>query len=136
DIDADNLGWCKRNLAFGNYQIVGLFPPTYLDCGSVDLVYGISVFTHLRQDAFKAWIDELARMLRPGGVALVSINGGAGLMKQGRNSAELIERVLRTGFDDGSRDRALDDVIDDRDYYRGTFIMHRKAITMFSDKFK
>lgn len=136
DVDADNLQWCKRNLPFGRYETINLYPPTLLDTDSVDLIYGISVFSHLKLDAFTAWIDELARVLRPGGVALVTINGGAGLMKQGRNNAELIERVLLTGFDDGSRDGALTKVIEDQDYYRGTFVMHSRATAMFSEKFK
>ncbi len=56
-------------------------------------------------------------------------------MKQGRNDAELISRVLQTGFDDRSHDKALANVIADQDYYRGTFIMHSKAMEMFSVKF-
>src|SRR5262249_25584962 len=40
-----------------------------------DLVYAFSVLTHLPVPVQHAWVDELTRILRPGGFLLVSTHG-------------------------------------------------------------
>lgn len=47
-------------------------PPTALPSGSADLIVAYSVFSHLSEAAHMAWIEELARVLRPGGVLVVT----------------------------------------------------------------
>ncbi len=44
---------------------------------SFDLVYAFSVFTHMDIKAQQAWRDELRRILRPGGILLLSVHGKA-----------------------------------------------------------
>jgi SAM-dependent methyltransferase len=136
DIDSENVNWCANTLPFGKYESISLYPPTNIGAETIDLIYGISVVTHLKRDALEAWISELSRILRPGGVALVTINGGAGLVGALSNNVSLVERVIQNGFDDGTRDGALDAVIEDKDYYRLTFMMHSTALELFSKKFR
>ena len=59
DIDRDNIDWCQRNLPYAQFCDVPLFPPTAFADGQFDLLFGISVFTHLTRRAFEAWRDEL-----------------------------------------------------------------------------
>lgn len=47
-------------------------PPTNFLTGYFDVVYSISVFSHLPEGAASAWIAELARTLRSGGLLLAS----------------------------------------------------------------
>ena len=48
-------------------------PHLPIEDGSTALVYGFSVFTHI--DEFEtAWLAEIRRILRPGGVAYLTIN--------------------------------------------------------------
>lgn len=47
-------------------------PPTSLPDGSADLIVAYSVFSHLSEAAHMAWVEELARVLRPGGVLVVT----------------------------------------------------------------
>lgn len=74
DIDADNVAWCSANLP-------GVYAPSRLDGklpypdNSFDLIYGVSVFTHLRQKWESHWLQELHRVLRPGGILLVTTHG-------------------------------------------------------------
>lgn len=42
-----------------------------------DLVYAFSVFTHLDLDDQRAWLREFHRILKPGGVLLLSVHGEA-----------------------------------------------------------
>ncbi len=136
DFVSDNASWCTNNLPFGRYEATGLYPPTSLQPESIDLLYGISVFTHLNREAFSAWIEELARVLRRGGVAMVTINGGAGLVRQAGTNYGLVARVLQNGFDDTTRDASLAAVIGDPHFYRTTFVTEASAVAMFSKHFR
>jgi trans-aconitate methyltransferase len=134
DIDQDNITWCQGNIPYAQFEHVPLFPPTDIPDGRFDLLYGISVFTHLTRQAFEAWRDELHRLVRPGGVVLVTVNRGASLVRMGNE--ELIVRALATGFDDTSTDHALDDQIGTDTYYRGTFLSTAEAMRIFGTRFR
>ena len=75
DQSADAVEWCRRNLPFASFATNRLEPP--LDCGeaSFDLVYALSVFTHLPEELQRRWADELERVLRPGGLLLLTVHG-------------------------------------------------------------
>ena len=75
DVHAPSIEWIQENLsppihAFANETL----PPLPLDDGSIDLVYALSVFTHLAED-WSAWLLELHRILAPGGLALITTLG-------------------------------------------------------------
>jgi hypothetical protein len=48
-------------------------PPTDLPGDHFDLVFSYSVFTHLREDVHFAWLDELGRLVKPGGLLILSV---------------------------------------------------------------
>ena len=50
-------------------------PPLPYPGAAMDLVYGLSVFTHLSAAHQDAWMGELARVVRPGGCALITTQG-------------------------------------------------------------
>jgi SAM-dependent methyltransferase len=75
DLSRDAIDWCRANLPFGRFEPNGLAPPLPFDDESFDLVYALSVFTHLTADLQIAWRDELRRVLRPGGYLLVTTHG-------------------------------------------------------------
>lgn len=72
-VDTDELlvRWCGRHLA-GRYLTIAESPPTGLDAGSVDVAAAVSIFTHLDEARQSAWLGELRRLLRPGGVLVAS----------------------------------------------------------------
>jgi SAM-dependent methyltransferase len=67
------VDWCAANLV-GDYRTNRLRPPLRMDDGSVDVAYAYSVLTHLREDVTRAWLDEIARVLRPSGLALLTFH--------------------------------------------------------------
>jgi SAM-dependent methyltransferase len=75
DLDQTAVDWCRRNLPFGRFEVNGLEPPLAFEDASFDLVYALSVFTHLPAELQLAWRDELLRVLRPSGYLLVTTHG-------------------------------------------------------------
>ncbi|HKB20203.1 MAG TPA: class I SAM-dependent methyltransferase [Gaiellaceae bacterium] len=71
------VGWCAANLPFVTASVNRLDPPTGYEDGQFDLVYAISVFTHLPHDLERGWIDELSRITAPGGLLLLTTHGDA-----------------------------------------------------------
>lgn len=74
DIDAWTIDWAAGHLSPPLRFFRSTTAPSLpLDSGSFDLIYAISVFTHL-SDHFDAWLMELRRVIRPGGYLFASIN--------------------------------------------------------------
>jgi SAM-dependent methyltransferase len=69
------VGWCAANLPFVAASVNELAPPLRYEDEQFDLVYAISVFTHLPHDLERAWIDELSRIAVPGGLLLLTTHG-------------------------------------------------------------
>jgi SAM-dependent methyltransferase len=73
DIDAEAIGWCQEHLAAaGRFEVCPEFPPAPYPPGSFDIILGLSVFTHLRLADEKQWLEELARLARPGALLILS----------------------------------------------------------------
>jgi SAM-dependent methyltransferase len=77
DIDAEAIAWCKARLEGLAFSANEPRPPLSYRDGCFDLVYAISVFTHLDEDLQNAWLAELHRVLRPGGHLLATVHGEA-----------------------------------------------------------
>ena len=75
DANEQAIAWCRRNLPFARFTSNGLAPPLEYTDGSFDLVYALSVFTHLPEDLQHAWVHELERLLLPGGFLLLTTHG-------------------------------------------------------------
>ena len=58
----------------GVFSVNGPLPPLPYADGSFDLIYGVSVFTHLSEEHQRAWLPELRRILKPGGLLLLSFH--------------------------------------------------------------
>jgi SAM-dependent methyltransferase len=75
DVSRKAVDWCRANLTFARFESNSLAPPLVFDDASFDLVYALSVFTHLTDELQVAWRDELRRVLRPDGLLLVTTHG-------------------------------------------------------------
>ena len=71
------VDWCRRKLSFARVETNALEPPLPYPTASFDLVYALSVFTHLPEPLHSRWVAELARVLRPGGHLIISTHGEA-----------------------------------------------------------
>jgi SAM-dependent methyltransferase len=76
DIDGEAIAWCKANLsAFADFIQNGARPPLPFADATFDLVYSISVFTHLPEGMQFQWLRELRRVTKPGGYLLLTTRG-------------------------------------------------------------
>jgi len=75
DIDPDAITWCQQNFAdLAEFSLNPDRPPTPYADGTFDLIYAVSVFTHLGEDYQFAWLEELSRIARPGALLLLSVH--------------------------------------------------------------
>jgi SAM-dependent methyltransferase len=77
DMNHAAIDWAARNLPHATFAENRISPPLPYSDGSFDLVYALSVFTHLPEALTLAWLQELHRVLRPGGVLVLTTMGPA-----------------------------------------------------------
>jgi SAM-dependent methyltransferase len=77
DYNAELVGWVGTNLPFVTARRNELEPPLPVADESQDLVYAFSVLTHLPDDLALAWMAEIRRVLRPGGLFFFTTHGEA-----------------------------------------------------------
>jgi SAM-dependent methyltransferase len=75
DVDPTAIAWNSRHLPRWSWRLCGPEPPLPFETGAFDLVYSISVFSHLDEPLQDRWLADVARVLRPGAVALLSVHG-------------------------------------------------------------
>jgi len=72
DVDPMLVDVCRSTFPYGTFDQVEPLPPTSFADGAFDVITAYSVFSHLAEHASQAWVHEFARLLRPGGVMLVT----------------------------------------------------------------
>ena len=99
DIDAESIDWLERHLSppvhvFTNQET----PPLHQPDRHFDLIFAISVFTHVT-DEWSAWLLELHRLLKDDGLLFATFHGpGAVWVAQGPWQEERIGmNVLQAG---------------------------------------
>jgi SAM-dependent methyltransferase len=76
DVRADAIEWCRDSLPGIEFHVNELEPPlAFLETDSVDLAIAQSVFTHIPLVWQRAWLEEIARVIRPGGIFWCTIIG-------------------------------------------------------------
>lgn len=76
DFNSESIEWCRRYLPGIQFTVNDGEPPLALADQEVDIVYARSVFTHLPDRLARAWIKDLRRVVKPGGL-IVFTTGGA-----------------------------------------------------------
>jgi SAM-dependent methyltransferase len=75
DISAACIEWNSRNLSPSlSFVANDALPPLPFEDGKFDLVYALSVFTHIG-DTWTAWLLEMDRILAPGGRLVATFMG-------------------------------------------------------------
>ena len=75
DIDPPSIDWLQANLCPPlHVRLSRPDPPLELEGGSFDLIWALSVFTHLT-DSSIPWLLELHRLLAPGGLLIATYMG-------------------------------------------------------------
>ena len=75
ELDAASVDWLLANLSPPlQVRRSSVAPPLGLEPGSLDLVWALSVFTHLTNESIP-WLLELHRLLKPSGLLLATYTG-------------------------------------------------------------
>ncbi len=77
DYNPKLIEWCRSHLRFAEFEVNGPLPPLPYPDEKFDLSYAFSVFTHMTVEQQRLWLAEFARILRPGGVLVLSTHGDA-----------------------------------------------------------
>jgi SAM-dependent methyltransferase len=75
DPNAEAIAWAQEHLPAAEFFASPQQPPLPLDPGSLQLVYAISIWSHFGEGAGLRWLDEMHRLLRPGGVLVFTAHG-------------------------------------------------------------
>lgn len=71
------VNWCQKSLSFAEVKQNKPHGKLDYENDKFDFIYAISVFTHLNGTLQNFWIDELTRVLKPGGYLLMTVHGSA-----------------------------------------------------------
>ena len=100
DLHQSLIDWCNENIRNVDARKNELLPPLEFPDNYFDLIYAISVFTHLTLNTQKQWVDEFRRILRPNAHILISFRGRHFIEEyfanQGRSKIKSIEDI---GYD-------------------------------------
>jgi SAM-dependent methyltransferase len=106
-----NVEWGKSAFPEVIYLHQKNFPPIEIPNETFDVIYAYSIFTHFEEKLHNLWITELHRMLKKGGLLLITVHGEkilqrcknesavrASMCVEGRDYQELCETFYNYGY--------------------------------------
>lgn len=106
DYNRKYISWCSKNIINASFNTNELTPPLKYESNTFDIIYGISIFTHLSKEMHFAWFNELIRVLKPGGIILLTLQGNAFVGKLAENEVARFKRgelIVRSNTKEGHR---------------------------------
>jgi SAM-dependent methyltransferase len=106
DYNPQTIEWCKREFTTIRFLLNQLSPPLPLKDGGADVIYNISVFTHLSEPLHYAYVSDLVRCLAPGGILISTFQGDRykdKLTATERATYDQGRIVVRDGVTEGKR---------------------------------
>lgn len=83
DVNADCVNWCQENLPGIEFYMNALEPPlSFANAAEFDFVYAYSVFTHIPLAWQRPWLEEIKRILKPGGFFICTVCGARHIQEQ------------------------------------------------------
>lgn len=74
DVDTHSIAYIKKSIPFIKATVSNNMPPLPYVANYFDLIYCISVFTHFNMRTFLEWLNEMYRIIKPGGTFLVTLH--------------------------------------------------------------
>jgi len=75
DINKAAIKWLQNNMPFGQYDVNNELPTLSYKDEFFDLVYSISIFTHLTEEHSFDWLEELKRITKKGATIILTTHG-------------------------------------------------------------
>ena len=124
ELDATTLAVAERLHPQAKIAPSRVFPELPYPSGSFDAVIGISVMSHMAEPAQHVWLAELRRLLRPGGLAILTTHNllqAFALSDEGGTRAWVLRELKRYGLSDCLRDGNLGPHLPLGSLYRSVF---------------
>jgi SAM-dependent methyltransferase len=71
----DAIHWARENLPGIRFERSPEYPPLAYGDGAFDLAFAISIWSHFSETAALGWLEEMRRVIRPGGRLLLTTHG-------------------------------------------------------------
>ena len=110
---AEAVEWARDHLDGATFAVSPQDPPLDYDTGYFDAAYAISVWSHFGQDTAVAWLEEMHRIIRPGGLLVFTVQGWHTLHRLAIDRAWEKPDVERCAQDLFSRGFSFVDTFDD-----------------------
>jgi SAM-dependent methyltransferase len=75
DIDSSSVRFIEKNYPQVKAYANDFNPPLKYEDGFFDMIYSVSIFSHLTIEDQEAWLKELARIVKPGGYCFLTTEG-------------------------------------------------------------
>jgi SAM-dependent methyltransferase len=98
DINPALVEFCRGAIPFAHVSRCGGRPPLDFSPETFDLVYAASVFTHMSREGALQWAGEMARIIKPGGILLMSFHGRHYESTLAELSLSGLDELHRLGF--------------------------------------
>jgi ubiquinone/menaquinone biosynthesis C-methylase UbiE len=72
DVEPSMIDVCMQTNPYCRFVVGAPEPPLSVEAGVLDVIYAFSVFSHLSSEIAERWIAEFARLLKPGGILVVT----------------------------------------------------------------
>lgn len=81
DSNLKYINWCSENILSASFKFNSINPPTAYPDNTFDLIYGLSIITHLSEKNHYGWLKELNRILKPDALLIITSQGDCFLNK-------------------------------------------------------
>ena len=92
DINKNMIDWNKKNIQNISFEVTDYTPPTNYLPNNFNMIFGLSVFTHIEINLQESWLAEIHRILNIDGIFLFSTHGNLHLSKLTKGEKEILNR--------------------------------------------
>jgi ubiquinone/menaquinone biosynthesis C-methylase UbiE len=75
DYNQNYVQWCSDHIQDVTFKKNNVVPPLDFEKDALDVIYGISIFTHLSEKNHHLWMDEFHRVLKKNGIVFLTTHG-------------------------------------------------------------
>lgn len=98
DVDPDAVRYLRRVAAPADVRRSNYDPPLQFPDAAFDCVYSVSIWTHLNPRLGIRWLHEIKRVLKPGGLALITTSGYRALATRHKRGDKGWDKVSDEGL--------------------------------------
>jgi SAM-dependent methyltransferase len=102
DVDPSSIEFIRKSYPSVSADVNGFMPPLKFADMEMDLIYSVSTFSHFDLPTQSAWLKELFRITKPGGLVLPTIEGSRALAKIANKTLvdndEIEEKLRKDGI--------------------------------------